>query len=81
MVSRKNLNTCTNIGKAQQYMYTKELIWQSSKKCEISKAMDGIEDLSQVDSFDSSDNNFEDYSRKKVQESFRKHTRGHPSYF
>ena len=35
----------------------------------------------QIDSSDSSDNNFEDYSPKKAQESFRKCTRGHPSYF
>ena len=36
--------------------------------------MDGIDDnLFQIDSFNSSDINFEDYSSKKVQESFRKH--------
>ena len=52
-------------------MCTKEKIRQSSKNYEISKAMDGIEDdLFQMDSFDSSVNNFEDYSQKKVQESF-----------
>ena len=63
-------------------MYKKEYIRQSFKKCKISKATDGIEgDLLQMDSFDSSDNNFEDSSPKKVQESFRKRTRGHPSYF
>ena len=45
------------------------------KKCKIFKAMDGREDdLFQKDWFDSSDNNFEDYSPKKVHESFRKHT-------
>ena len=70
------------MAKAQRYMYTKELIQQSSEKCEISKAMDGIEDdLFQMDSFNSSDNNFEDYSSKKVQESFRKSRQEHPSYF
>ena len=63
-------------------VHTKEYIWQSSEKCEISKAMDGIEDyFFQMDSFDSSDNNFEDYAPKKVQESSRKCTRGHTSYF
>ena len=34
--------------------------------------MDGIEDdLFQMDSFESSENDFEDYSPEKVQESFR----------
>ena len=44
--------------------------------------MDGIEhDLIQMDSFNSSDNNFEDNFSKNVQESFRKRRQGHPSYF
>ena len=44
--------------------------------------MDGTDDdLSQMDLFDRSDNNFEDYSPKKVKESFRKPMQGHPSYF
>ena len=39
--------------------------------------MDGIEDdLFQMDSFNSSDNNFEDHFLKKVQESFRKRRQG-----
>ena len=62
-------------------MCTKEKIRQSSENHEISKAMDGIEDdLFQMDSFDSSVNNFKDYFPKKVQESFRKLMLGHPSY-
>ena len=44
--------------------------------------MDGIEDdLFQMDSFNSSDNNFENYFSKKVQESCRKRRRGYPIYF
>ena len=44
--------------------------------------MYGIEDnLFQTDSFDSSDNYFQDYSLKKIQEGLRKRTRGNPSYF
>ena len=35
----------------------------------------------QTDSFDSSDNNLEDYSLNKVQESFSKRMHEHPSYF
>ena len=46
-------------------MYTKELIWQSSEKCKISKAMDGTEDdIFQMNSYDSSDINFKDYDPK-----------------
>ena len=88
---QKNLYTCTDICKVQQYMYickvqqymyTEESIRQSSEKCVISKAMDGIKDnFFPMDSFDSSDNNFKDFSVKKVQESFRKYMRGHFSYF
>ena len=36
---------------------------------------------STVDSFDSSNKNFEYYSLKEVQESFRKRKRGHPVTF
>ena len=80
--SPESLNTCTNIGKAQRYIYTKSKYGNLPKNCKISKAMDSREDdLFQKDSFDSSDNNFEDYSPKKVHERFRKRTRGHPSYF
>ena len=44
--------------------------------------MDGIEDdVFQMDSFNSSDNNFEDHFSKKVQEIFRKCRQGHPSFF
>ena len=44
--------------------------------------MDSIEDdFFQMDSFNSSDNNFEDHFSKKVQESFRRRRQGHPSYF
>ena len=39
---------------------------QSSEKCEISRAMDSIEDdLLQMGSFDSSDNNFKIILRRK----------------
>ena len=66
----------------QSDMLTTELPGRCSEKCEISKAIDGIEDdLFQMDSFNSSDNNFEDHFSKKVQESFRKRRQGHPSYF
>ena len=48
-------------------VYTKEYIGQSFEKCAISKAMDSIEDdLFQMDSFDCSDKNFEDYSPRRV---------------
>ena len=48
-------------------MYTKEQIQQSSAKCDISKTKDSIEDnVFQMDSFHSSDINFEDYSQKEV---------------
>ena len=56
----KHNGTCT-----QKSKYSNLL-----EKCEISKAMDSIEDILQMDSFDISENNFEDYSLKKVQESF-----------
>ena len=51
-------------------------------KCRISKAMDGLADvLFQMDSFDRSDYNFEDYSSKNNKKNFRKRAQGHPSYF
>ena len=67
---------------ATVHVQKKNKIRQSSKKCEISKAMDGIEDDHfQMDSSNSSYNNSEDHFSKKVQESFRKRRQGHPSYF
>ena len=39
------------------------------------------DDLFQKDSFNSSDSNSENYSSKKLQESFRKLRQKHPSYF
>ena len=82
-VSRKKFNSIQyQHRQSTTVMYTKELIRQSSKNCKISQALDGIQDdLLQMDSFDSSDNNFKDYSLKKVQERFRKRTPGHTSYF
>ena len=57
---------------------------QKSKYCNLPKNARFLGQCTtffQMYSFDSSDNNFEDYSPKKVQESFRKGTQGHPSYF
>ena len=47
---------------------TPETIQKSFKKCGISNAMDGTEDdLFQIDSSDSKDNNFEAFSAEEVQ--------------
>ena len=81
-VSRKILIYVPTLAKCNGTCTKKKVNTAIFQKCEISRAMDGIEDdLFQMDSFNSSDNNFEGHFSKKVQESFRKCKKGHPSYF
>ena len=70
-VSRKILILVSTSAKCNATCTQNSKYGDLQKKCEISKAREGREDdLFQKDSFASFDNNFKDYSPKKVRESF-----------
>ena len=70
-VSRKILIYVPTSAKRNGTCTKKKVNTAIFKKCEISKAMNGTEDdVFRMDSFNSSDNNFEDHFSKKVPRNF-----------